>query len=556
MPDTVSVSPAAGDTTVSSQVSTVRVVFSAPIDAGALNAEDGVQLLQEGRPIEIEGPSYDPNDLTATFEPREGIRAGTSYQVRIAAALAGPLRQDEGAFIWNFSTRVPSVASTEPAADAQVRSGTRRIRVMFSSPIDADLVTPQNFRLSRSGVAVDLDPDEYTYDPGTYTASFPAVDLLPGSMYQASVSSRVSGPLGTDRADLEWNFRTQVPQLVSTWPAAGEDGVSTSASGVQVVFSEPVASRDAALFQLVALALGDTAATPELVSITSPSVRDSGDAVILSFAPEGGFKPFTEYQATVDRQVLGELAAEGFSWTFRTAARLTDAGRGGMVSNASRSVELYFPPNTLEGGVGEILIRQLPEGMGKWLVQGEGLTRISGMYEIAVAGTLRKPVTLTMSYSETEAGGLNPATLGIFRRAGDQWQRIGGTPVEAEFAVRTAVDAFGVFAIFEDTSTPVGALAVRELDCQPRSFSPTGNRGKAETDISFELTGSADVTVRVYNASGRLERVIAKQSMPSGRHALQWDGRDEDQEMVSSGLYIIVVNAGDARQEKVVAVVR
>jgi hypothetical protein len=61
----------------------------------------------------------------------------------------------------------------------------------------------------------------------------------------------------------------------------------------------------------------------------------------------------------------------------------------------------------------------------------------------------------------------------------------------------------------------------------------------------------------VYNASGRLERVIARdEAMAPGRISLQWDGHDDDQKMVASGLYIVVVSAGEARREKVVAIVR
>ena len=68
----------------------------------------------------------------------------------------------------------------------------------------------------------------------------------------------------------------------------------------------------------------------------------------------------------------------------------------------------------------------------------------------------------------------------------------------------------------------------------------------------------ADVTVRVYNASGRLERVIEPRDKPMlpGRNLLLWDGKDKDGDIVSSGLYIVVVSAGDKRAEKVVAVVR
>ena len=78
-----------------------------------------------------------------------------------------------------------------------------------------------------------------------------------------------------------------------------------------------------------------------------------------------------------------------------------------------------------------------------------------------------------------------------------------------------------------------------------------------QTDISFDLSGPADVTVRVYNSAGKLERVIVRdEPMAPGRISLKWNGQDEDQRSVSSGLYIVVVNAGDVRREKTVAVVK
>ena len=65
------------------------------------------------------------------------------------------------------------------------------------------------------------------------------------------------------------------------------------------------------------------------------------------------------------------------------------------------------------------------------------------------------------------------------------------------------------------------------------------------------------MTVRVFNVSGRVERVLARnRAMAPGRNTVVWDGRDEDADIVASGLYVVVVTAGDTQAEKVVAVVR
>jgi hypothetical protein len=162
-----------------------------------------------------------------------------------------------------------------------------------------------------------------------------------------------------------------------------------------------------------------------------------------------------------------------------------------------------------------------------------------------------------MRYAEPEVESKDATRLAIFRRGQSDWDRIGGSVDPAAREVRTAVDTLGVFALFEDLSTPVGKAKIEDLDCQPRAFSPTGSQGRAETDVSFLLTGPAEVTVRIYNLTGRLERVLVSgQPMAPGRISLPWDGRDEHRDAVSSGLYIVVVSSGSTQREKTVAVVR
>jgi hypothetical protein len=258
----------------------------------------------------------------------------------------------------------------------------------------------------------------------------------------------------------------------------------------------------------------------------------------------------------MDRLVLGELAESSFSWTFRTAASLSDARQGGTIRNADGLIEIYFPPNALAPGTNEISIRRMDRPAGKRVQNGEQ-TQITDAYTITSVGNLAKRATLSMHYTDDQLAGRDPAKLGIFRQTADQWQRIGGTSDPGGKLLLTAIETLGTFAIFEDLSTLVGGLAVRELDCQPRAFAPRGGGLRDVTDISFILTGPADVTVRIYNASGRLERVIVRdQAMAPGRVTLKWNGQNENRDQVASGLYIVAVNAGGERSEKIVAVVQ
>ena len=264
--------------------------------------------------------------------------------------------------------------------------------------------------------------------------------------------------------------------------------------------------------------------------------------------------------------MFGQLAVDGDTLAFSTAARVDNPADGGTISNSDRSVVLYFPPNALAASKGgEIVIQpfdtQSIRGKSLPAKSTQALTQIGPAWQIDGHGaSLMKPVTMTIRYTDAHLNGRNAARLGVFRLdGGTDWVRVGGTADPTASQVTTTVEDFGVFALFEDLGSQVGALAIAGIEVQPQAFSPAGGRGnlRPETDISFDLSGPANVTVRVYNTSGRLERVVVRDTpMGRGRNSLVWDGRDEDRVAVVSGLYIVVVSAGDEQAEKVVAVVR
>jgi len=550
--------PVRGDTSVADMAATITARFDAAIDEEVLRQEGGLVLTQGGIAIAITAPAYDAATGTLSFSASEGLHPGNAYSVRITSDIGGPLQANDAAYQWDFATRVPTVISTSPASATIADPGPQRLQVRFSAPVRRDLINGQNFRLRSNGVALALADDEFGYDAESFTASFPSVDLRSGTAYSASVSAQASGPLARsiDLSDSEWAFTTTIPQVRSTQPTADEDGVSLDATILQITFSAPVARQRADDFRISARSLADEQAAEELVTLTGFGADTTG--TLISFAPEGGLKPFTEYRVTMAPQVLGELAGSSFSWTFRTAASLADARLGGNVRNASGSIEIYFPPNALPLTANEISIRRLTIDAAFKRVQNDARTQIAAAYSISAGdGALEKRATLTMTYTDEELAGRDAARLGIFRREDGQWQRIGGTVDASAKLVRTSIERLGTFALFEDLSATVGSLAIRQLDCQPRAFSPRGSSLRGETDISFDLTGPSDVTVRVYNSAGRLEKVIVRdQPMAPGRVSLKWAGLDEDERTVASGLYIVVVNAGGQRSEKTVAVVR
>ena len=77
----------------------------------------------------------------------------------------------------------------------------------------------------------------------------------------------------------------------------------------------------------------------------------------------------------------------------------------------------------------------------------------------------------------------------------------------------------------------------------PNPFNP-------ETWIPFRLADKSDVTIRIYTPTGKLVRSLSPGIMSAGDYssqsqAMHWDGRNDEGEAVSSGVYLYTINAGD-----------
>ncbi len=62
--------------------------------------------------------------------------------------------------------------------------------------------------------------------------------------------------------------------------------------------------------------------------------------------------------------------------------------------------------------------------------------------------------------------------------------------------------------------------------------------------ISFELSDPGWTSVIVYDLSGRIVRTLENSELGTGQHSIVWDGRRENGEVVSAGLYLCRIQSG------------
>jgi hypothetical protein len=84
----------------------------------------------------------------------------------------------------------------------------------------------------------------------------------------------------------------------------------------------------------------------------------------------------------------------------------------------------------------------------------------------------------------------------------------------------------------------------------PNPFNPA-------TIIRYDLPRDARVTLRVYDVSGRVVRVLrGGAAEPAGRHEATWDGRSDAGRAAASGVYFYRLEAGDYTETKRMVLLR
>lgn len=80
---------------------------------------------------------------------------------------------------------------------------------------------------------------------------------------------------------------------------------------------------------------------------------------------------------------------------------------------------------------------------------------------------------------------------------------------------------------------------------RPRLIQALPNPSDQAVELLLDLPAPDYVSAQVFNASGRFVRGLLNQNLQSGRHPVQWNGRDESGRLVPSGTYFLRVATSD-----------
>jgi VWFA-related protein len=104
----------------------------------------------------------------------------------------------------------------------------------------------------------------------------------------------------------------------------------------------------------------------------------------------------------------------------------------------------------------------------------------------------------------------------------------------------TAMTTFTVFAKYE-------------LWLGQNKFNPDTD---APLEINFLSVIDQPIRIKIYNVAGELVQTVLDKFTPAGQHTLAWNGRDQNDRIVGSDVYVIILEAGAYKEWRKVVVVR
>ena len=98
----------------------------------------------------------------------------------------------------------------------------------------------------------------------------------------------------------------------------------------------------------------------------------------------------------------------------------------------------------------------------------------------------------------------------------------------------------------ENNKIPLGFELLQNY---PNPFALHGN-GVLQTRIGFRISTPSQVSIRIYNLTGQLVRTLVDRQFSTGSYSTLWNGKDDLDALVSSGIYFYEMAVGNSRVVK------
>lgn len=177
---------------------------------------------------------------------------------------------------------------------------------------------------------------------------------------------------------------------------------------------------------------------------------------------------------------------------------------------------------------------------------GAGADIISPAYSITPSRfKLRSRAKLSFDYTGFDLEGRDPSRLTVYLLEGKVWTPVPTYLDSDQRRVVAFVDQLGLYQLryakVQDQSLAPTTYALRNN--YPNPFNNA-------TTIRYEISSPGWVKIDIYNTLGQRVRTLVNEHVPTGRYIVDWDGTNERDQSVSSGIYFYTLKVNDFTETK------
>jgi hypothetical protein len=124
-----------------------------------------------------------------------------------------------------------------------------------------------------------------------------------------------------------------------------------------------------------------------------------------------------------------------------------------------------------------------------------------------------------------------------------------GTCITYDIADITKID-FGNIVTSQEAQKLIQIITTfKVMQNYPNPFNPS-------TTIQYEIPGAGKVEIQIFNITGQLVKTIENRHNTGGSYLIMWDGNNEAEVKVASGLYLYSVTYEHTTQSKKMILVK
>ncbi len=472
---------------------------------------------------------------TVTFTPTGGVfKQNMTYTVYI---MDKQIKYTTGIYvvsgkIWSFKTAIPLGAPTNvsPAnGTTNVALSGLEVRATFVTNVNQTTLTPSTFYVKTA--------DGYTVNGslslvGNRVIKFtPSVLLSQNTIYTAVITSGLKSVLGTSLSnDYKWYFKTMPPigAPSQVYPADGQKNINLVVT----------------IYAKFNYDLDPTTCINDNFRLYKSDLAISGDISYdsaekkIKFQPKLPLDPESVYRIVLSKNIktiAGVSMTNDYEWTFETGKIIGKTG--GNIQSDDGILTLIVPLHALT----ENQVLSITKLSSSQMTNIGANIKATGIgYEIGpVEYKLMKLITIKINLTAANLIGYDNGKLAIYYYDTDKWVRLGGSVDRNRNTLTVSYGKLGKFCLVEDNNSYKGEGEIEKIEILPRVFSPM-KAGIAV--ISFELKSAGRYTVKIFDMSERPVKILCEGVEGSyGNNSVMWDGKDENNKIVSDGMYILSI---------------